>query len=115
AGPVLIASTAPPEEVQALQARFGRDRAGHVIEQAMARIAQGLVQGGVCRLIVAGGETSGAAVDRLGLKAFAIGPEIAPGVPVLRTVDSGAAMMLALKSGNFGGPGFFADALQLMS
>ncbi|MGZ5983816.1 MAG: 3-oxo-tetronate kinase [Caulobacteraceae bacterium] len=115
AGPVLIASTAPPEEVQALQARFGRDRAGHVIEQAMARIAQGLVQGGVRRLIVAGGETSGAAVDRLGLKAFAIGPEIAPGVPVLRTVDSGAAMMLALKSGNFGGPGFFADALQLMS
>ncbi|MGZ3272171.1 MAG: 3-oxo-tetronate kinase [Caulobacteraceae bacterium] len=115
AGPVLIASTAPPEEVQALQARFGRDRAGHVIEQAMARIAQGLVQGGVRRLIVAGGETSGAAVDRLGLKAFAIGPEIAPGVPVLRTVGAGPAMMLALKSGNFGGPGFFADALQLMS
>ncbi|MGZ3367862.1 MAG: 3-oxo-tetronate kinase [Caulobacteraceae bacterium] len=115
AGPVLIASTAPPEEVQALQAQFGRDRAGHVIEQAMARIAQGLVQGGVRRLIVAGGETSGAAVDRLGLKAFAIGPEIAPGVPVLRTVGAGPAMMLALKSGNFGGPGFFADALQLMS
>ncbi|MGZ3276794.1 MAG: 3-oxo-tetronate kinase [Caulobacteraceae bacterium] len=115
AGPVLIASTAPPEEVQALQARFGRDRAGHVIEQAMARIAQGLVQGGVRRLIVAGGETSGAAVDRLGLKAFAIGPEIAPGVPVLRTVGAGPAMILALKSGNFGGPGFFADALQLMS
>jgi uncharacterized protein YgbK (DUF1537 family) len=115
AGPVLIASTAPPDEVQAVQARFGREAAGRAIEQALAGIAEGLVPAGVRRLIVAGGETSGAAVDRLGLKAFAIGPEIAPGVPVLRTVGGGAAMMLALKSGNFGGPGFFAEALALMA
>jgi uncharacterized protein YgbK (DUF1537 family) len=73
------------------------------------------VEAGVRRLVIAGGETSGAAVDRLGLKAFAIGPEIAPGVPVLRTVGGGPAMMLALKSGNFGGPGFFSDALALMA
>jgi uncharacterized protein YgbK (DUF1537 family) len=103
-GPVLIASTAPPGEVQALQARFGREAAGHAVEQAMARIAEGLVEAGVRRLVVAGGETSGAAVDRLGLK----------GVPVLRTVGGGPEMMLALKSGNFGGPGFFRDALALM-
>jgi uncharacterized protein YgbK (DUF1537 family) len=114
AGPVLIASTAPPDQVQALQARVGREAAGHAIEQAMAQIAEGLVVAGVRRLIVAGGETSGAAVDRLGLKAFAIGPEIAPGVPVLRTVGGGPPMMLALKSGNFGGPEFFADALAIM-
>jgi len=115
AGPVLIASTAPPDQVQALQARFGREAAGHAIEQGMARIAQGLVEAGVRRLIVAGGETSGAAVDQMGLKAFAIGPEIAPGVPVLRTVGGGTGMMLALKSGNFGGSDFFRDALRLMS
>jgi 3-dehydrotetronate 4-kinase len=114
-GPVLIASTAAPDQVQAVQARFGRDRTGRAIEQAMARIAEGLVQAGVRRLIVAGGETSGAAVDRLGLKAFAIGPEIAPGVPVLRTVGEGSEMLLALKSGNFGGPDFFRDALKLMA
>jgi uncharacterized protein YgbK (DUF1537 family) len=114
-GPVLVASTSPPDQVQALQARFGRDEAGHAIEQGMARIAQGLVEAGVRRLIVAGGETSGAAVDRLGLKAFAIGPEIAPGVPVLRTVGGAPQMMLALKSGNFGGPDFFRDALSLMN
>jgi uncharacterized protein YgbK (DUF1537 family) len=113
-GPVLIASTAPPDKVQALQARVGREAAGHAIEQAMARISEGLVEAGVRRLVIAGGETSGAAVDRLGLKAFAIGPEIAPGVPVLRTAGGGPQMMLALKSGNFGGPGFFADALALM-
>jgi uncharacterized protein YgbK (DUF1537 family) len=114
-GPVLIASTAAPEAVQALQARFGREAAGHAIEQAMAAIAQALVQAGVRRLVVAGGETSGAVVDRLGLKAFAIGLEIAPGVPVLRTVGGGPAMTLALKSGNFGGVDVFADALRLMA
>ena len=113
-GPLLIASSAPPDQVQALQASFGREGAGHAIEQAMAQIAQALVGAGVRRLVVAGGETSGAAVDRLGLKAFAIGPEIAPGVPVLRTVGGEPEMLLALKSGNFGGPAFFADALALM-
>ncbi|MEI9892171.1 MAG: nucleotide-binding domain containing protein [Caulobacteraceae bacterium] len=111
---MLIASTAPPNEVQALQGRFGREEAGQAIEQQMARIAEALARAGVKRLVVAGGETSGAAVDRLQLKAFAIGPEIAPGVPVLRTVGGGPEMMLALKSGNFGGPDFFADALKLM-
>ena len=114
-GPVLIASSAPPEQVQAMQARFGRDEGGRAIEEAMAVIAQGLVGLGVRRLIVAGGETSGAVVDKLGLAAFAIGPEIAPGVPVLRTVGGcGPDMVLALKSGNFGGPDFFADAARLM-
>jgi uncharacterized protein YgbK (DUF1537 family) len=113
-GPVLIASSASPEQVRAVQAQFGREAAGHAIEQAMAAIAEGLMAAGVRRLIVAGGETSGAAVDRLGLQAFAIGPEIAPGVPVLRTVGRGPEMMLALKSGNFGGPDFFKDALGLM-
>jgi uncharacterized protein YgbK (DUF1537 family) len=113
-GPVLIASSAPPSEVQALQARFGREQGGRAIEDAMALIAEGLVQAGVRRLIVAGGETSGAVVDRLGLRAFVIGPEIAPGVPVLRTAGGGDQMLLALKSGNFGGADFFADALRLM-
>jgi uncharacterized protein YgbK (DUF1537 family) len=115
-GPVLIASSAPPDQVQAVQARFGREAGGRAIEDAMAVIAQGLVDAGVRRLIVAGGETSGAVVDKLGLPAFAIGPEIAPGVPVLKTVGGrGPDMVLALKSGNFGGPDFFADAAGLMA
>ncbi len=74
----------------------------------MATIAAGLVERGVRRLVVAGGETSGAVVDRLKLPAFLLGPEIAAGVPVLRTTDGG--MVLALKSGNFGGRAFFSDA-----
>jgi 3-dehydrotetronate 4-kinase len=114
-GPILIASSSTPEKVAALQARHGRDTAGHAIEQAMADIAGGLVNSGVRRLVVAGGETSGAVVDRLGIPGFLVGAEIAAGVPVLRAVgaDNGE-MLLALKSGNFGGPEFFSDALKLM-
>jgi uncharacterized protein YgbK (DUF1537 family) len=114
-GPVLIASSSSPDEVAALQARHGRDAAGHAIEQAMADIAEGLVQSGVHRLVVAGGETSGAVVDRLQIPGFLVGAEIAAGVPVLRAVGARQGeMLLALKSGNFGGPEFFADALGLM-
>ncbi|UGY12928.1 3-oxo-tetronate kinase [Bradyrhizobium septentrionale] len=115
AGPILIASSSTPEEVAALQSRHGRDAAGHAIEQAMADIAEGLVQSGVRRLVVAGGETSGAVVDRLGIPGFLVGAEIAAGVPVLRAVGAKHGdMVLALKSGNFGGPEFFSDALALM-
>jgi uncharacterized protein YgbK (DUF1537 family) len=114
-GPVLIASSSTREEVAALQSRHGRDAAGHAIEQAMADIAEGLVRSGVRRLVVAGGETSGAVVDRLGIPGFLVGAEIAAGVPVLRTVGAREGeMLLALKSGNFGGPRFFSDALDLM-
>jgi uncharacterized protein YgbK (DUF1537 family) len=115
AGPVLVASSATPEEVAALQSRHGRQAAGHAIERAMADIAEGLVQSGVRRLVVAGGETSGAVVDRLRIPGFLVGEEIAAGVPVLRAVGNASGdMLLALKSGNFGGPKFFSDALALM-
>ncbi len=115
-GPVLIASSTTPDQVAALQARHGRDAAGHAIEQAMADISEGLVSAGVRRLVVAGGETSGAVVDRLGIPGFLVGPEIAAGVPVLRAVGAkNGDMLLALKSGNFGGPEFFSDALKLMT
>jgi uncharacterized protein YgbK (DUF1537 family) len=113
--PVLVVSSAAPDQVAALQARHGRDAAGHAIEQAMADIAEGLLSAGVRRLVVAGGETSGAVVDRLGIPGFLVGAEIAPGVPVLRAVGAKQGdMLIALKSGNFGGPEFFSDALALM-
>jgi uncharacterized protein YgbK (DUF1537 family) len=114
-GPILIASSSTPDQVSALQARHGRDAAGHAIEQAMADIAEGLVAAGVRRLVVAGGETSGAVVDRLRIPGFLVGAEIAAGVPVLRAVGAkDGDMLLALKSGNFGGLEFFSDALKLM-
>lgn len=115
AGPLLIAASAEPDTVSRIQAKYGREASGRAIEDGMAKIAEGLLAAGVRRLVVAGGETSGAVVDRLRLPAFLVGPEIAPGVPVLRAVGhSGAAIILALKSGNFGGPDFFEKALALM-
>lgn len=114
-GPVLIATSGTPDEVEAIQARFGRTASGVAIEHASARLAAGLVASGVRRLIVAGGETSGACVDRLAIRAFALGPEIAAGVPLLCTVGHEPEMLLVLKSGNFGGPDFFAKALDAMS
>ena len=114
-GPLLIASSATPDRVAALQARHGRDNTGHAIEETMADIAEALVAAGVRRLIVAGGETSGAVVDRLQIPGFLVGEEISAGVPVLRAVGAPQGeMLLALKSGNFGGPQFFSDALALM-
>ena len=114
AGPILIASSEAPEQVAALQARYGREKSGHAIEHALAEIASQLVTFGVRRLVVAGGETSGAAVDRLGVSAFRLGPEIAPGVPLMRTVGrKGGDLQMALKSGNFGGRDFFTRALSM--
>ena len=114
AEPVLIASSATPQEVAELQKQHGREQAGSRIEQCLAEIGAGLVARGVRRLIVAGGETSGAVVDRLKIRAFLVGPEIAPGVPVLRTTGENTDMLLALKSGNFGGKNFFRRALTIM-
>ena len=106
--PVLVYSSADPAGVRAAQAELGRDRAGQFVEQALAEIAEALVGAGFTRLIVAGGETSGAVVQKLGLSTLEIGPEIDPGVPWTRAV--GRDLVLALKSGNFGGRDFFLKA-----
>lgn len=108
-GPVLVYATATPERVQAVQARLGAERAGAMVERALADIARGLVDAGVRQLLVAGGETSGAVVGALGIDALRIGPEIDPGVPWTATV-AGQPLVLALKSGNFGRVDFFLKA-----
>lgn len=115
ATPVLIAASAPPERVARLQAALGRERAGALIEATLARIAEGLVARGIRRLVVAGGETSGAVVARLGVRRLTIGGEIAPGVPWTFAEGTGAPLLLALKSGNFGGRRFFHDAFATLS
>ncbi len=114
ATPVVIAASSTPDKVAALQERLGRDAAGEMIERAMAAIAEGLVAKGVRRLVVAGGETSGAVVARLGVKSLRIGPEIDPGVPWTYAEGTGAPMLLALKSGNFGAPDFFLKSFQVL-
>lgn len=107
----LIYSSAEPEIVAAAQDRFGRDAIAEAFERFFAATARRLVGGGVTRLVTAGGETSGAVVEALTPRELAIGPEIDPGVPVLR---AGAALVLALKSGNFGAEDFFEKAALVM-
>jgi 3-dehydrotetronate 4-kinase len=107
--PLLIAASESPEAVVQHQQAHGREHIGHLIETALAEIARGLVDAGVRRLILAGGETSSAAVERLDVRALRIGPTIDPGVPWTFSLGTDP-IALALKSGNFGAPDFFISA-----
>lgn len=111
---VLIYATSTPDEVKAVQKELGVERSGAMVEQALGEIAKGLLDAGVRRFVVAGGETSGAVVQALGVQLLQIGAQIDPGVPA--TVSSGAQpLALALKSGNFGARDFFAKALKQLA
>ncbi len=110
-GPVLIYATAEPKAVRHAQAQLGTAEAGRIVEEALALLAQDARQQGRARFVVAGGETSGAVANALGVTQVMIGAEIAPGVPWTYAQDSQGALALALKSGNFGAESFFADAL----
>jgi uncharacterized protein YgbK (DUF1537 family) len=105
----LVYSTDDPAAVRRTQEKLGCERAGAIVEKLLADVARALPARGVTRMIVAGGETSGAVVQALGTTALAIGPEIDPGVPWTRGL-TGTDMTLALKSGNFGTPDFFLKA-----
>jgi uncharacterized protein YgbK (DUF1537 family) len=109
----LVYATAAADELQAVQTELGAMQAGALVETCLAQIARGLVGQGVRRLVVAGGETSGAVVQALGVTQLRIGAAICPGVPWTQadTSVAGERLHLALKSGNFGGPAFFTEAL----
>ena len=107
----LVYATAEPEEVSAAQEKLGRERAGSVVEQALARLAQEGFALGVRRFVVAGGETSGAVTQALDVDRLSVGREIAPGVPWCFATRDGQTFAIALKSGNFGAEDFFTRAL----
>lgn len=111
---VLIYATSSPDEVKAVQQQLGVEKAGSLVENALGEIAQGLRRNGVRRFVIAGGETSGAVVQALGVQLLQIGAQIDPGVPA--TVSStDEPLALALKSGNFGGRDFFSKALKQLA
>jgi len=110
----LVYSSGTPEDVRAIQERFGRENVATALDTLFASTAQELIKAGVRRLVVAGGETSGAVVSALDLGALTIGAEIDPGVPVLLSGGDNP-VALALKSGNFGAPDFFNKALERLA
>lgn len=107
----LVYSSADPTTVAEVQERFGRETAAQALENFFADTAKLLVTDGVTRLLVAGGETSGAVVEALELQTLEIGVEIDPGVPALRANDN---LVIALKSGNFGAKDYFRKAAQIL-
>lgn len=111
--PPLVYATATPDEVRAVQTLAGAEHAGLQIENALAEIAYGLAQAGTRKFVIAGGETSGAIVKRLGIHALRIGPAIDPGVPWTYSMER-QPLALALKSGNFGSVDFFEKALMTL-
>ncbi|MEM8672132.1 MAG: 3-oxo-tetronate kinase [Planctomycetota bacterium] len=111
--PVMVYSTSGPDRVTQLQQTHGVDSLAEVIEDAMGTLAQRLIDHhDVRRLILAGGETSGAITRRLNIKTIRVGPEICPGVPWTETVASNP-LTLVLKSGNFGDDDFFETAIRV--
>ena len=117
AGPVLVYSSAEAQAIKAVQAQLGMAEAGVIVEHALAGIARGLVQLGVRQLVVAGGETSGACVQALGVTQMQIGPQIDPGVPWCHAASDVVTdgFHLTLKSGNFGTQDFFTKAFTALS
>jgi uncharacterized protein YgbK (DUF1537 family) len=116
-GPVLIYSSATPDAVKAVQAQLGVQAAGDLVEHTLAAIARGLVDSGVRQLVVAGGETSGACVQALGISQMKIGPQIDPGVPWCHAQSDAApngGLHLTLKSGNFGTDDFFIKSFRCL-
>ncbi|WP_147113194.1 3-oxo-tetronate kinase [Tateyamaria sp. syn59] len=113
----LVYSSGAPDEVNDLQSQFGREAVSAKLDDLFADTARMLVKNGYRRIVVAGGETSGAVAravtDQLGVSAMKIGPEIDPGIPVL-TVGTDDPVAIALKSGNFGSEDFFVKALSKM-
>ncbi len=106
----LVFSSADPAIVAKAQETYGRDTIAGKIESLFSDLAASLVERGVRRLVVAGGETSGAVVTGLNAQELHIGPRLAIGVPAIRSGD----IALALKSGNFGAEDFFSTALRDM-
>jgi uncharacterized protein YgbK (DUF1537 family) len=108
-----ISTAASPETVACVQERIGRAGGAKLAEEILSRIAAALVERGVNRLVVAGGETSGAVVSALGLRKLNIGPHIRGSIPLATTV-SGPKLGLCLKSGKLGAPDVFAERLRAM-
>ncbi len=109
----MVYSSAHPQSVKAAQQKFGQTRLAEAFESFLSQLAVRLAEAGVTRLVIGGGETSGAVVTALGAKAFIIGPEIDPGVPALAI--SGSPVRVALKSGNFGGLDFYEKAARVLA
>lgn len=108
---ILIYSSEPVEKVRRAQSNGAYEISGK-LENLMSMAAEESLARGYGRIIVAGGETSGAVTKRLGFQSYHIGESVAPGVPVMAPVEN-PEIRLVLKSGNFGDETFFTRAIEM--
>lgn len=106
---VLVYSSETPDAIRRNQ-QYGREKMAKLLEDTLAALGKRACGEGFKRIIVAGGETSGAVTLALGFHAFLIGESIAPGVPMMMPLQR-QDMRIVLKSGNFGEREFFRNAL----
>jgi uncharacterized protein YgbK (DUF1537 family) len=106
-------STAPQEAIDAVQQRFG-GRAASAVEQFFGQLASKLLERGIARLVVGGGETAGTVINAIAIDQLEIGPEIDPGVPAMTARHGSRAIGIALKSGNFGAVDFYDRAVRML-
>ena len=99
----MVYSSAPAEDRGPADARIAEQ-----LESTMGTLAKSAVDAGVRRVVVAGGETSGAVVDALGVKSVVVDAEADRGVPWCSTPDHHISLLL--KSGNFGQPDLLVRA-----
>jgi uncharacterized protein YgbK (DUF1537 family) len=100
-GSIAIATATTPAAIEAAQKKFGRRGAGRRIEKLLGDIAADLHREGIRRFVVAGGETSGAIVEALNVRALDISPYYGPGTA--RAVSCGAdPISFHLKPGKLG-------------
>ena len=109
----MVYATADIEKLTEIQTKFGVEVSSQAVEQVFSRLASLLKEKGLKNFIIAGGETSGAITQSLEVSGFHIGPQIAPGVPWVKSLDG--ELSLALKSGNFGDPHFFTTAQEFLA
>ena len=92
---------------------MGKETIAREIEDTMADLITIARKNGIRKYVIAGGETSGAAMKALGFEGYHIGNSIAPGIPIMTPLD-GPEYRLVLKSGNFGQRDFFFRAIQML-
>jgi 3-dehydrotetronate 4-kinase len=112
AGPVCVATSSDQEAVERA-AQWGRAGAVRRVEIMLGGVAQGLVKLGVGRLVIAGGETSGAAIDALGVKQLTVAPFTSPGIGLCAAVEP-KPLSLCMKSGKLGAVDLFETALEAL-
>ena len=111
----LAFSSGDPAQVTALQSKYGATKIAQKLDALFGQTAIRLRDNGYTRIVVAGGETSGAVVDALNPKELSVGSEIDPGVPALYVSSGDNRYGIALKSGNFGAKDFFDKALSTLA